>query len=66
MADYCTIRETVKLFGGGLSENQLRARKKEGRLPGFFAGTRFYVNVPKLREQLERECEANATGIKEE
>lgn len=39
----------------------LRRMLAENRLPGFYAGTRYYVNVDMLREQLESECRTNAS-----
>lgn len=49
----------------GLPHTYLRALQAQGKLPGFYSGTRFYVNVDMLCEQLEAECRANAGGNKE-
>ena len=46
-----TIRQTAATHI--LSEHHLRLMLKQGRLPGFFVGNRFLVNVPKLEEQLD-------------
>lgn len=58
--DFQTIRQIAK--AGPLSEHFLRTRLKENRLPGFYAGTRFLVDVPALMDMLHREsleaCEA--------
>ena len=37
----------------GLPHTLLRKMLSEHRLPGFYAGTRYYVNIDLLREQLE-------------
>ena len=47
---YQTIRQTVR--SEGIPETALRRMVKAGKIPGFYSGTRFYVNVAKLREQL--------------
>lgn len=39
----------------------LRAWLKQGQLPGFYAGTRFYVAVDVLREKLDRESRESVT-----
>ncbi len=48
---FLTIRETAKL--GVVSELYLRRGVKQGSIPGFKSGTRFYVNLPKLMKQLD-------------
>ena len=60
---FLTINETPKEIP--ITRSCLRAMQAQGRLPGFYAGSRFYVNVDMLREQLEAECRANAAGNKE-
>lgn len=55
-----TVRQTAAL--GVLPEFRLRQMQKEGRLPGFYSGTRFYINVDMLVEQLQTECAANAAN----
>ena len=47
-----TIRETVK--SEGIPETALRRLVRDGRVPGFYAGNRFYINVSALREQLAK------------
>jgi len=44
------------------TENMLRVMLREKRLPGFYAGNRFYVDVEMLKEQIRRECERNAAN----
>ncbi len=48
-----TIREVAKL--GVLSETHLRTMLKEGKLPGIYSGTRFYVNLEALMDFIQRE-----------
>jgi hypothetical protein len=49
---FITIRQAAKR--GPLPEHRLRVMKAEGRLPGFAAGTRWYVDYPKLLELLDK------------
>ena len=49
---YQTIRQTVQ--SEGIPETALRRLVKAGMIPGFYNGTRFYINVPALREQLAK------------
>ena len=49
---FLTIRQAAKC--GPLPEHRLRVMKAEGRLPGFAAGTRWYVDYNKLLEMLDR------------
>lgn len=53
-----TIRQVAK--SGVDTEFHLRIMQKQGRLPGFFSGRTFKVNVPLLMEQLDRESLARA------
>lgn len=45
----------------GVAEFRIRQMQKEGRCPGVFAGTRFYVDVDRLLGQLDAECAVNAS-----
>lgn len=47
---FLSIRETAKT--GLLPEHALRLLQRQGKLPGFMSGTRFYVNLPQLLRQL--------------
>lgn len=47
-----TIRPFSKRHG--IPENLLRSMVKRGTLPGFYEGTRFYVNEPQALELLNR------------
>ena len=55
-----TIRQVAK--SGVDTEFHLRLMQKQGRLPGFFSGRTFKVNVPLLIEQLDRESLAQTSG----
>lgn len=48
---FATIRQAAEIVG--LSHGLIRVWVKRGQVPGFYAGDRFYVNVPKFREALE-------------
>lgn len=45
-----TIRQVAKLFN--LPEFSIRRLVKTGRVPGFYSGNRFYLNVPEFESQL--------------
>lgn len=45
-----TINKTAEL--GVMSEYSLRLMLKRGELPGYYAGTRFYVNIDRLIEMM--------------
>lgn len=48
---YATIRQTAQIVG--VPHDRIRAWQKEGLVPGFFSGSRFYVNVPRFKAKLE-------------
>ena len=50
---FMTIRQTAR--SGILSESALRRRLACGQLPGFYAGSRYYIHVGQLLEMLEKE-----------
>lgn len=60
MKNYMTIREAAAYIG--LAEYMLRARLASRQLPGFYAGKRFYVNIPMLMDMLQKECEYYSGG----
>lgn len=60
---FLTINQTPRDVK--VSRYYLRTMQKQGKLPGFYAGSRFYVNVDMLREMLEDECRANAEKSEE-
>lgn len=49
-----TIRQVAS--NGPLSEHYLRLRLKQGKLPGFYVGTRYLVDCAALMEMLHREA----------
>lgn len=57
---FMTIRQTAA--AGYDTEFHMRLMQKQGKLPGFFSGRTFKVNVPMLIEQLDRESRAAASG----
>lgn len=57
---FMTIRQTAA--AGYDTEFHLRLMQKQGKLPGFFSGRTFKVNVPLLVEQLDRESLTQASG----
>ena len=48
--EFCSIRGAAQI--SGLPEHALRQLVKRGRVPGFYAGTRFMINIDAFREQL--------------
>lgn len=57
MNNFQTIRQTA--HETGLPEGMLRARLKRSKLPGFYAESRYYINVPLLMEMLYAESRAS-------
>ena len=49
---YMSIRETAKKTG--LAESFIRAAVKENKVPGFYSGKKFLVNVPLFWRHLRR------------
>lgn len=58
-----TIPATAKEFG--LPMFMLRTMQKRGECPGFFQGTRFYVNTTMLAEKLEQDSRSTMSNCKE-
>lgn len=56
MRVYRTIRQTAKM--GILPESVLRLRQKAGKLPGFYSGKWFFVDVEALEDLLHKESMA--------
>jgi hypothetical protein len=48
--EFKSIIQTAK--SEGIPAHALRRMLEEGELPGFYSGTRYYVNVEVLREKL--------------
>lgn len=55
-----TIRQVAKLFN--LPEFSIRRLVKTNRVPGFYSGNRFYVNVPEFQNQLHN-CGGNIQNV---
>lgn len=49
--EFLSIAQTAQ--AEKLPATALRRMLKQGTLPGFYAGSRFYVNVERLRQQLD-------------
>lgn len=49
---YDTIRNTARETS--VPSSLIRRLVAQGICPGFYSGNRFYVNIPKLLEQLEQ------------
>lgn len=54
-ARFMTIRQTART-GDFPNEAVLRGLVKEGRCPGFYQRTRFYIDTALLRKQLDGDC----------
>lgn len=57
MEGYLTIRQAAAK--GIMPEYRLRVWQKEGKLPGIYAGSRFYVNTVALKQLLDEETYKN-------
>lgn len=44
------------------SEREVRRDMEAGKVPGFWAGNRFVIDVEAYVEQIKQECLANAEG----
>lgn len=60
MPAYQTIRQAAR--GLGVPETYLRGLVKRRECPGFYAGTRFYINMDVLTEQLDRVSRSNTAN----
>lgn len=56
MSEFMTTRQTAK--SQNLPEHFIRSLIKARKCPGFYQGTRFYINVPMLMEMLHSESAA--------
>lgn len=61
MIRFLTIREVADT--GILPEWALRRRLREGKLPGVYSASRFYVDAEELERMLKAESLANAQGV---
>lgn len=60
-SNYLTIKQTARR--GPYPEHRLRKMLRIGELPGFYSGTRYYVNYDLLMEQLDRECRSRMKDV---
>ncbi len=63
MPRWMTIRQTAKVYE--LPEWTLRTMQKQGKLPGFYQSSRYYVDTVLLMEQLDQTSRAAVTTNKE-
>ena len=63
MSRFCTINQIAS--EGVLSAHRLRCLLKQGKLPGFYAGTRFMVNREMLEQRLTEWSEAGKDEAQE-
>lgn len=52
---YLSIRQTARQTG--IAESFLRSAVKEKKIPGFYSGKKFLVNVPRLLAILEEQSD---------
>lgn len=57
---YLSIRETAKALR--LPENFVRRSVRLGRVPGFYSGTKYYVNLELFVEKLEHDSKSYTDG----
>lgn len=50
--NFKTIKQTAREFG--YSEWMLRQMLKEEKLPGFYRGNRFYINIDMLKAYIDK------------
>lgn len=55
--EFLTINKAAASLG--LPDKSLRKLLELHKLPGFYVGTRFYVNMEMLRERINDECMAS-------
>ena len=49
---FLTINQTADYLG--MKRSLVRRLQKEGKVPGFYIGTRYYVNVPLFAEKFQQ------------
>jgi len=57
---YMSIRQTAKKTG--IAESFLRSAVKEKKIPGFYSGRKFLINVPQLMVVLEEQSNRSFGG----
>lgn len=61
MSDFLTIRQAAADPRCPLREGTLRAMVKRGEVPGFYSGTRFWVNIDELLTSLTERSTARVS-----
>lgn len=59
MSEFCTINETARRTG--IPASRIRSMVKRGEIPGFFSGSRFYIDSQRF-EQLFAEAVERSTS----
>ena len=59
-AIYLSIRQTARKTG--IAESFLRSAVKDKKIPGFYSGKKFLVNVPRLLAVLEEQSNQNGVS----
>ena len=57
---YMSIRQTARKTG--IAESFLRSAVKDKKIPGFYSGKKFLVNVPRLLAVLEEQSNQNGVS----
>ena len=57
---YLSIRQTARKTG--IAESFLRSAVKDKKIPGFYSGKKFLVNVPRLLAVLEEQSNQNGVS----
>ena len=57
---YMSIRQTARHTG--IAESFLRSAVKDKRIPGFYSGKKYLVNVPRLLAVLEEQSKQNGVS----
>lgn len=55
---YLTVTQTAAR--GPISLYRLRLMQRAGTLPGFYSGSRYYVDTLRLDQQIDAECASRA------
>ena len=58
---YMSIRQAARKTG--IAESFLRSAVKDKKIPGFYSGKKFLVNVPRLLAVLEEQSNQNGVSV---
>ena len=56
MPKFLTIRQAAARPDCPVSEGTLRRMVKNGEVPGFYSGSRFYINFSQFLEWIDHKC----------